>query len=34
MLPSNEPKALDLVRELYGLADVPKPKEIAEVWRP
>jgi DNA-3-methyladenine glycosylase II len=37
VLPSNEPKALDLVRELYGLASVPSPSEfeaIAEVWRP
>lgn len=37
VLPSNEPKALELVRELYGLGAVPSPKEfeaIAEVWRP
>jgi DNA-3-methyladenine glycosylase II len=37
VLPSNEPKALELVRELYGLADIPSPKDfeaIAEVWRP
>ena len=37
VLPSNEPKALELVRDLYGLASIPSPKEfeaIAEVWRP
>ncbi len=33
----NEPMALDLVRELYGLAVAPSPEEfetIAEPWRP
>ena len=37
VLPSNEPKALELVRELYELPTVPSPTEfeaIAEVWRP
>jgi DNA-3-methyladenine glycosylase II len=37
VLPSNEPKALELVRDLYGMATVPSPEEfeaIAEVWRP
>ena len=37
VLPTNEPKALELVRELYGLNGVPSPKEfeaIAEAWRP
>ena len=37
VLPSNEPKALELVRELYELPAVPSPSEfeaIAEVWRP
>jgi DNA-3-methyladenine glycosylase II len=37
VLPSNEPKALELVRDLYGLAAIPSPAEfeaIAEAWRP
>jgi DNA-3-methyladenine glycosylase II len=37
VLPSNEPKALELVRELYQLPALPTPTQfeaIAEVWRP
>lgn len=37
VLPTQEPKALDLVRRLYGLPDTPTPAEltaIAEPWRP
>jgi DNA-3-methyladenine glycosylase II len=37
VLPSNEPKALELVRELYHPPALPSPMEfeaIAEVWRP
>jgi len=37
VLPSDEPKALELVRELYHLPALPSPREleaIAEVWRP
>ena len=37
VLPTQEPKALDLVRRLYGLPGTPTPDElaaIAEPWRP
>jgi DNA-3-methyladenine glycosylase II len=37
VLPSNEPKALELVREFYHLPVLPSPMQfeaIAEVWRP
>ena len=37
MLPRNEPKALELVRELYQLPTLPSQMQfeaIAEAWRP
>lgn len=37
VLPTHEPKALELVRRLYGLPETPTPQEltaIAEPWRP
>jgi len=37
VLPKNEPKALELVRRLYGLASTPTPRhfeQIAAAWRP
>jgi DNA-3-methyladenine glycosylase II len=37
VLPSQEPKAVDLVRQLYGLASIPTEAELerlAEPWRP
>lgn len=37
VLPENEPKSLELVRQLYGLSKLPTPVEldkIAEPWKP
>ncbi|MEP6798336.1 MAG: hypothetical protein ABI890_09320, partial [Lapillicoccus sp.] len=37
VLPTQEPKALELVRQLYGLTSTPSPAELttlAEPWRP